>query len=381
MRNQQKFFIFGMIVVSLVLSPALKGACADTQQGKIPVSTSSEKAKNDFLQGRDFAEKLRIGDSLTYFEKAVQADPNFATAYLNLALARPSAKGFFEDLKKAVALSNKTSEGERLWILGVEAGANGLPAKQGEYYQKLVASFPNDERAHNLLGGYYLGLQQYEKAVQEFRRAVEINPNFTPAYNLLGYAYRFLAKYDESEKAFKKYIELIPDDPNPLDSYAELLLKIGRYDESIENYRKALSKDPHFFNSYLGIATDYNLKGEHQRAREELQKLYNTARDDGERRAALFAMTVSYVDAGDWQKAIAEQEKMFALARKINDSANMAGDLITIGTILVENGRAREAKAKFDQTAKIMADSNLSADVKEAARRNSIFNAATCFAW
>jgi len=377
MKRSNKFSVFGMMLTFLlILLSTAKITLADNSPTKIPITTSSAKAKDDFLKGRDLSEKLRVVDSRAYFQKAVQEDPNFATAYLNLALAQLNAKGFFEDLTKAVALSKKVSEGERLVILGTEAGANGLPAKQGEYYGKLVADYPGDERAHNLLGTYYFGLQQYDKAAQEYEKAIQINPQFSPAYNLLGYVYRFLGNYNESEKAFKKYIELIPDDPNPYDSYAELLLKIGRFDESIQNYRNALSKDQHFFNSYLGMATDYNLKREHQTARVELQKLYDTARVDGERRAALFAMTVSYVDEGNWQKGLEQQERMFALAQKINDPAGMAGDLDTMGTILLEYGRVPEAKAKFDQEAKTMSESNLSQDVKEAARRNDLFNSA-----
>ena len=74
------------------------------------------------------------------------------------------------------------------------------------------------------------------------------------------------------KNAFKKYIELIPDDPNPYDSYAELLMKIGRYDESIENYKKALSINPQFVFSFVGIATNLNLKGEYSAARENFTK-------------------------------------------------------------------------------------------------------------
>ncbi len=220
------------------------------------------------------------------FKKAIETDPDFAIAYLNRSFAQPSTPAFFQDLNQAVSLSNKASEGEKLWILAVQAGANGYPAKQGEYFQKLASAYPDDERAHNLLGTYYFGLQEYDKAIGEYERAVGINPKFSPAYNLLGYAYRFQGKFDRSENAFRKYIELIPNDPNPYDSYAELLMRIGRYDESIQNYQKALTLDSHFVNSYLGIATNLDFKGQHENARKELQKLLTVARNDGERRTA-----------------------------------------------------------------------------------------------
>ena len=87
------------------------------------------------------------------------ADPNFALAHLNRANVSPTAKEFFDHLKQAVSLSDKASEGERLLILGTEAGANGNAPKQKETLEKLVAAYPNDERARFTLGGYYFGQQ------------------------------------------------------------------------------------------------------------------------------------------------------------------------------------------------------------------------------
>src|SRR5262245_55682541 len=312
---------------------------AAPESGKIPITTSSEEAKNHYLKGRDLADKLRIQDSVQHFQSAVKADPNFAAAYLNLAFAEPNGRVFIEDVNKAVSLSNKASKGELLWILAVQAGANGLPSKQGEYFENLAASYPNDERAHNLLGTYYFGLQQYDKAIQQYEKAVSINKEFTPAYNLLGYSYRFKGQFDKSEQAFRKYIDLIPNDPNPYDSYAELLMKTGRYDESIENYKKALELDQNFVNSYVGISDNLNFKGEHQNARTELDKLLQVARNDGEGRTAIFAKAVSYVSEGNHQGALQEIDKQLAIAKKMNDPAGVGGDLNTMGLILLEQNK------------------------------------------
>ncbi len=113
-----------------------------------------------------------------------------------------------------------------------------------------------------------------------------------------------------AEKAFQKYIKLIPDDPNPYDSYAELLLKEGKYNESIKQYEKALSIDPHFVASYFGMASDYNYLGKNKTAREKLDKLLkDVARNDGEKRGALFAKAVSYVDEGDMEMAMKANAK------------------------------------------------------------------------
>src|SRR4026207_612692 len=142
-------------------------AASDTtaKNGKIPVTTASDEARKEFLAGRDLAEKLRITDSIAHYDKALALDPNFALAELNRAQSSPTAKEFFEHLKKAVALSDKASDGERLLIQAAEAGANANPTKQKEILDKLVAAYPKDERAHFTLGGYYFGQQEFPQAI------------------------------------------------------------------------------------------------------------------------------------------------------------------------------------------------------------------------
>ncbi|HEY7056619.1 MAG TPA: tetratricopeptide repeat protein, partial [Vicinamibacterales bacterium] len=229
--------------------------------GKIPITTASEEARQLYLKGRDLAEKLRGTDAHHLYEQAIAKDPNFALAYVGLANTSGTTKEFIEATTRAASLAGNVSEGERHIILGLEAGMKGEPASVLEHYTTLVTMFPNDERAQNLLANQYFNRQDYKTAVEHFVKATQINPTFSQPYNQLGYAYRFLEKYDEAERTFKKYTELIPDDPNPYDSYAELLMKRGRFDESIKSYEKALSIDPNFVASYIGIGNDYLFMG------------------------------------------------------------------------------------------------------------------------
>src|SRR5215510_36908 len=335
--------------------------------GKIPITTASEEARKEFLQGRDLNEKLLIQDSIAHFDKAIAADPNFAWAELVRAQVSPNGKEFFDHLNKAVSLADKASNGEKLLILGTEAGANGNVAKQKEYLEQLVAAYPNDERANFALGGYYFGQQDFPQAIQYYKKATELNPNFSSAFNLLGYAYRQNVDYPNSESAFKKYIELIPNDPNPYDSYAELLLKMGKFDDSITQYRKAVSIDTNFINAHQGIGMALLYKGDAAGAAAEINHITEKARSDGERRTALFALTVVDVDAGKWDAALADVDKQYALGDKTNDVPGMTGDLQLRGNILLEMGKYDEAKVQYEKTLKMTQDSNLSQEIKDNA--------------
>ncbi|NWF88468.1 MAG: tetratricopeptide repeat protein [Ignavibacteriaceae bacterium] len=360
-----------LFLVSMVL---IAGCAKKEEEGKILVTTASEEAKQHFIEGRNLFEKLRAQNSLQHFENAIAKDNNFALAYYYHALANPTTKGFFEDLEKATALADKVSDGEKLMIQAFKAGADGDQKKQEEYLLKLIQLYPTDERAHNLLGQFYFGQQDFNKAVEHLSKAAEIAPTFSLSYNMLGYSNRNLEKFDEAEKAFKKYIELIPDDPNPYDSYAELLMKMGKYEQSIEQYRKALAVDPNFVASFIGIADNYNFLGKYEYGRKELQALYDKARNDGEKRAALFAMTVSYTDEGNFDKALEEMQKQYDLGAAINDAGAMAGDLNTMGNILFEAGKYDEAMKKYSESLEVTLASNLSNEVKENTKRFNLYN-------
>ena len=335
---------------------------------KIPVTTSTADARQEYLKGRALGENLRAHDSREVLTRAVEKDPGFALAHYNLALNSPTAKEFFAHLNKAVTLSDKASEGERLMILGLQAGANADTDKQREYYEQLVAAYPRDERAHFLLANNHFGQQDYSKALQEYQKSIEIAPDYAPAYNLLGYAYRQVNRYDDSEKAFKKYIELIPNDPNPYDSYAELLMKMGRFDESIAMYRKALKTDPKFSPSYIGIASNLMYQGKHDAARSEAWKLHQAARNDADRRNALFARAVSYADEGKFDETLTELKKQYAVAERINDPANMAGDAVAMGDVLLEAGKPEEARTYYERALALQVNSDLSQEVKDDAK-------------
>ena len=348
--------------------PATASSNPSAAAGKIPITTVSEPARKEFLQGRDLNEKLLIQDSIQHFDRAIALDPNFAWAELNRAQVSPTGKEFFDHLKKAVSLADKASNGEKLLILATDAGANGNTVKQKEYLDQLVAAYPGDERAHFNLAGYHFGQQEFPKAIEHYKKATELDPNYSSAYNLLGYAYRQNADYPNAESAFKKYIELIPKDPNPYDSYAELLLKMGRFDESIAQYRKALEIDSNFINAHQGIAAAQMYQGKAADAAAELQKINDKARSDAERRTALFALTVVDVDSGNMSKALENVDKQYALGEKTNDVPSMTGDLQLKGNILLETGKFDEAKELFDRGLKMTEASNLSQEIKDNAK-------------
>jgi tetratricopeptide (TPR) repeat protein len=369
-----------MVILALATAGAGLVGCwnAGTKDsmGKVPITTASRKALKEYLKGRDLLEKLRVTDAREHYAEAVRLDPSFALAFVGLANTAPTAAEFFDALRRATALVGAVSEGEAHIIRALEAGANSRPQEQFQNLSALVAMFPDDERARNLLGLYYFGRQEWAQASAEFRRATEINPEFSAPYNQLGYALRFQGDLAGAEKAFTNYIKLIPKEPNPYDSYAELLMKMGRFSESIQQYENALAINPNFANSYIGIGNDYIFLGQSIQARNSFTKLGFIARNDGEERQAHFWTAISHLHDGNTAKALDEVGKMYEIAKKGDDRLSMAGDLRIMGELLLEAGRTDDAEARFTESVTMAQSAIVTADVKESVRRNSLFNIA-----
>ena len=366
----------GILGVASLLASA--GATQESRiaEGKIPITTSSEEARRLYLKSRDLAENLRATDSRALLQQAVAKDPSFALAHLMLATTAGTPKEFFDALGRATAAAAKVSEPERLMILGQDAGVRGDLASQQAQYTQLVALYPNDERAHSLMGIYAFGQQDYATAADHLQKATEVNPNFSPAYNMLGYAYRFAGQYAEAEKAFQKYITLIPNDPNPYDSYAELPMKTGRFQESIGAYEKALAKDANFVASYVGIGNDQILLDHPAQARQAFDKLAARARNVGEKRLALFWTAASYVHEGATERALEAVERGYTLAERDGDQAGMSADLNQMGNILLEAGQPEAAAVRFARSLELIEAAAVPAEVKTATRRNGLFDEA-----
>ena len=375
MRNFRLTLAATICTVSFALTPPSSRVEAQAAAtGKIAITTSSPEARDLYLKGRDLAEKLRATDGRRFYEQAIAKDADFALAHVGLANTAGTTKEFIDATTRAAALAGRVSEGEKHMVLGLDAAMKGNVAEVLAHYKELVRLFPDDERAHTLLGNLYFGRQEYDAAVKEFVRATAINPAFSQPYNQLGYAYRFLDKLDDAEVAFKKYVELIPDDPNPHDSYAELLMKRGRFAESIKAYEKALSLDANFVASYVGIGNNYLCEGRTDQARTAFARIAAVARNTGERRLAHFWTAAAYVHDGATDKALGELRAGYALAEAERDSASMSGDLVQMGDVLREAGRFADASAKYAEATKVIDQSRRAAtserrDAKEPCLR------------
>ena len=371
---------------TVVVSGALAVACGgeappvepaepatEAASGTIPITTRSDEAYDLYLEGRDLAEHIRPAEARQRYLAALELDRHFALAHLALANSAVSTREFFESMERALALADVVSEGERLMILAVDAGVRGEPDEQLRHLHRLVELYPEDPRALAALAGVYFGRQEFAEAVEYYERAVERAPDYSPPYNLLGYAYRSLGRYEEAEDAFLRYIELVPGEPNPYDSYAELLMKVGRFEESIAAYEKALEIKPDFLFSLRGIGHNLVFLGRFDEAREVFERQLELAPDVGQRRGALFWLATAHIHQDEPAAALEVLTRMSALADADGDRAAVAGDLVTMGNVLLEAGDPEAAEERFVEAVQLMGDADVPEEVKENTRRNFLY--------
>ena len=151
-------------------------------------------------------------------------------------------------------------------------------------------------------------------------------------------------------------------------------MKMGRFDESIEAYEKALSLNPNFIGSFIGIGNNYMFLGQPQKARESFRRLQEIARNDAERREALLWMAASCVHAGDCEQALDPISAREKIDEEGGDRAAVSEDRILMGDVLRHAGKAEEALSHYKAAVRIMETADVPEEVKENARRHHLYN-------
>ena len=150
-------------------------------RGKIPMTTSSGMARSHFLAGRQFVDNLRLTDAIADFQESSGDRFQFRT---RIPLSRtngprtPDSSSLIWRKPSNSPLGFQKVNGCGFSVFVPRA--SGDPASQKSYLTKLVAAFPEDERAHTLLGILHFGLQEYAEAVAVLNVRSRLNRRLPP---------------------------------------------------------------------------------------------------------------------------------------------------------------------------------------------------------
>ncbi|HEY6659806.1 MAG TPA: protein kinase [Pyrinomonadaceae bacterium] len=178
-------------------------------------TTSSLEALKAFAMGDEERARGRARESLAFYKRAAELDPNFAMAYARMGVFyvnQGQLETAKEHIQKAYDLRDRVSERERLYI--TEKYYNYISGELDKAIETLTTwarLYPTDFIPHNNLAINYQMLGNYEEALKEGLEAVRLSPNnITARENVVG-SFVGLGRFDEAEQASKEIEKLNPD--------------------------------------------------------------------------------------------------------------------------------------------------------------------------
>jgi serine/threonine protein kinase/tetratricopeptide (TPR) repeat protein/class 3 adenylate cyclase len=142
-------------------------------------------------------------EALPLFRRAVELDPNFATAYTSLATiySNLGESGLsVQAARKAHDLRDRVTERERLYIdSSYYALVTGELQKESQVYEEWTQVYPRDPLPYKNLALSNSFLGQYDKALEGYQRAQQLEPIDVGIYIDLAATYINLNRLDDAE--------------------------------------------------------------------------------------------------------------------------------------------------------------------------------------
>jgi len=230
-------------------------------------STNTE-AYRFYLRGRYFWNK-RTPDGMTQaiaeFQQAIERDPNFALGYVGLA-----------DCYTGLTFYNFAAPHETM-------------PRAKESAIKALALDNTLAEAHASLAHVLMNYDwNWSEAEKEFRRSIELKPDYATAHQW--YAIHYLTatgRLEEAVQEMKKALELDPASLVMNTFMGATLYYAGRYDEAIDQCRRTIEMDPNFAVAHWHLGLAYEQKQILDAATEEFKKAISLSGDSPLMRAAL----------------------------------------------------------------------------------------------
>ncbi|HAO21509.1 MAG TPA: hypothetical protein DCQ37_14195 [Desulfobacteraceae bacterium] len=276
--------------VSNVISPEMTilkdslchAALATERDIRLPALTDEPGKLVSFVTGLKYYNQKHYPKSIEYFTYAL---PEITTKYIDnsrIFFFRAKAQYYLKDYDKAIA-----------------------------DYNKAIELNPNLDSAYNNRGFIYDENGDYDKAIADYNKAIELNPNLDAAYNNRGSSYGKKGDYAKAFDDYNKSIRINNKNDSAFLNRGNIYYKQGDYDKAIEDYTKAIqlnSRNDSAYNNLAGLlATCADAKYRNgARAVEFAKKATELSPNNFEISDTLAA---AYAQAGRFEDAVKTQEK------------------------------------------------------------------------
>ena len=215
--------------------------------------TDNLDAYDYLLRGKEYYLRFtRDGNQQAHllYEKAVELDPNYATALAELARVRVQARNHGWTANLSEPLKQAADFAERA--------------------VKLNDSLP---QAHVVLGFINMWKRDHEAAISEVSQGLALDPNHAEGHMYQAIILGFAGKSEESMEWVEKAIMLNPGAPFwYLFAQGNAYYSLGRYPEAIASCIKAAISNPNFIFAHLLLLACYSNLGKQEECRAEMQE-------------------------------------------------------------------------------------------------------------
>lgn len=213
------------------------------------VCYAQDPAEESLIMGVECASQGKFEEAKEYFEEALKIDPFYSSVKLGLraiedVLTEKVDRSAAIHLFKAVACLNEGQWNDAMTEIA-----------------KAIEMNPGYAAAYNSRGGAYALIGLHEQSLSDFNKALEINPRYAEAYINRGWSFRLKGLYKEAisdfDRAISDYIKAIEINPRYAEAYnnrgAAYAAK-GQYGQAISDFDKAIEINSRLARAYYNKA-------------------------------------------------------------------------------------------------------------------------------
>lgn len=308
-------------------------------------ATNSLEALKAYAQA--MKARLARGDSasVTFFEQAIQFDPDFALAYARLG-AVSATLGRSEDARtntlKAYALKERVSEYERHYITWSHAQrVTQNPEEARATLEVMTASYPRDFTARNNLGVALIGQGRFEDALKQYTMAREIAPDEPQPISNSAYALLFLARFDEAFAMIERALAVRPEPNLAITRWVVARVQGHPRAAEFESAARTLTSAAQLLTAESNVAVWEGRLRDYQKIVEQLRAQARETDDAGALQRLEFAetITMAIMQRGPWLprlKALAKEPLSPQELAQAAAALAITGDLDTVRSLAAQ---------------------------------------------
>ena len=196
---------------------------------------------------------------------------------------------------------------EKRWEEARKSLASGNPAEAKTAFEELLKKYPQEADLHLFLGITLLRLREPHAAEAAVKRALAVDPNHVEARTLLGWIDSDIhGDFDSAIKEYSKVVELRPDLAEAYNNLGVAQKRKGELNKAAESFNKALERRPDFTPALSNRGWIFAEQNKWAEARQDFERaLKLSPHDDG----ALYGLSQSLRETRDYagaQKALSE---------------------------------------------------------------------------